>query len=167
VHSGIVRFIRARRFKYLAGQVRMDLEPGRIGFMSTQRRENRWQRISCRVCHGVTEQACFTPAKGHALQTAKVETAPPSTAGLATNSLQSDYRTIKLVRPHLLRSSPSYGTPCRASVYAPALGSSLRHVPFPSGFAPIHPALPQAPTGRRRWAERYDGKRDLHLQHAA
>jgi hypothetical protein len=27
--------------------------------------------------------------------------------------------------------------------------------------------LPQFPAGRRRRAERYDGKRDLHLQHAA
>jgi hypothetical protein len=167
VHSGIVRFIGAKRFKYLAGQVRMDLEPGRIGFMSTQRRGNRWQRISCRVCHGVTKQACFTPAKGYALQTAKVKTAPPLTAGLATNSLQSDYRNIKLVRQQPRRGSQPYRAACREGGGPPALGSSPRHIPPPSGFARIYPASPQAPTGRRRWAERYDGKRDLHLQHAA
>jgi hypothetical protein len=34
-------------FKHIAGQVRMDLELGRIGFMSTQRRASRWQRSSC------------------------------------------------------------------------------------------------------------------------
>jgi hypothetical protein len=27
--------------------------------------------------------------------------------------------------------------------------------------------LPRVPAGRRRWAERYDGKGNLYLQHAA
>ncbi len=36
-----------------------------------------------------------------------------------------------------------------------------------SGSASSHPALPQAPTGRRRRAERYDGKGNLYLQYAA
>jgi hypothetical protein len=27
--------------------------------------------------------------------------------------------------------------------------------------------LPRVPAGRRRWAERYDGKGNMYLQHAA
>ena len=174
MHSGIVRFIGAKRFKYLAGQVRMDLEPGRIGFMSTQRRGNRWQRISCRVCHGVTKQACFTPAKGYALQTAKVKTAPPLTAGLATNSLQSDYRTTQLVQPvrlvlqaTRLSSPPSMAGRCAVAGSPSVRRSSLPPIPSPSVLVRLHPALPQFPVADRRWTERYDGKRDLYFLHAA
>jgi hypothetical protein len=63
-------------------------------------------------------------------------------------------------------------TPFRASRHTapgtPATyGSFPPHIPSLADFTRFHPTLPQDPTGIRRWAERYDGKRDLHLQHAA
>ena len=145
----------------------MDLEPGRIGFMSTQRRENRWQRRSCTANAEESGRNRPPSLARHAPANATVGTAPPHSAWLATNSLQSDYRTTRLVRRELQRSSPPPGAGLCVGSSDPALGPSLPHIPLPSGFACFHPSSPQAPTGRRRWAERYDGKRDLHLQHAA
>ena len=70
----------------------MDLEPGRIGFMSTHRRENRWQRSSCTHSAGafrvpgdgnsspewkVSEHTNCAPAARHGRAYAKVGTAPP------------------------------------------------------------------------------------------
>ncbi len=197
----------------------MDLAPGRKGFMSTQRRENRWQRISCTHGAGVSRvpgdrsssrgwrvsgHADTAPVAQHGGAQARVGTAPPAaTAWLATNSLQSGYRTIQLVqlvrivrivqfvpfvmlvefisrlavpfagrekqdRRHTSRRAP----PSRAALGAAtgtlaALRSSLSLIPSPSGLARLHPALPQFPAGKRRWTERYDGKGNLHLQHAA
>jgi hypothetical protein len=46
-------------------------------------------------------------------------------------------------------------------------GSSLSFIPSPSALDCLHPTLPQLPAGRRRWTERYDGKGNLHLLHAA
>jgi hypothetical protein len=209
----------------------MDLEPGRIGFMNTQRRENRWQRTSCTQRAGASRtpgDGSESPGwrlSGHASPApiaqksrahAKVGTAPPATparfdpsdevgAGapfrvgaspgardrLATNSLQSDYRTTKLVQHvrlvefvqfvpllmvpsvprdtrHKARSAP----PSRAGVSAAtrtltALGSSISFIPFPSGLVRLHPTWPRFPAGKRRWTERYDGKGNLHLLYAA
>jgi hypothetical protein len=189
-------------FKHLAGQVRMDLEPGRIGFMSTQRRENRWQRTSCTLGAGasrvpgdrsaspgwrVSGHATPAPIAQYDRAYANGGTAPPRTsAWLATNSLQSDRRTIKLVKPvrfvplvplvpffsrdirHSSHSSPPSGAALRAATGTLATHrSSLPHIPSSSGFVCLHPTLPRFPAGKRRWTERYDGKRDLHLQHAA
>jgi len=153
----------------------MDREPGRIGFMSTQRRESRWQRTSCMERARGWEQASPASIAGNAHAHANGGTAPPaSPARLATNSLQSDLRIAMIARlvrqdiRHSSRSSSPPGTMRSATSGTPAnLGSSLPLIPFPSGFASLHPTLPQAPAGRRRWAERYDGKRDLYLQHAA
>ena len=163
----------------------MDPAPGRIGFMSTQRRENRWQRRSCTAFAGAPEQTAPLARQGRA--DASGGTAPPgnfhltdiylslwSLAWLATNSLQSDRRTTKLVRivpleirrgsPPFIRAVRSPGRPIGTSASA---RSSLSFIPFPSGSFGFPSSLPQIPAGRRRWAERYDGKRDLHLQHAA
>jgi hypothetical protein len=153
-----------------AGQVQMDLERGRIGFMSTQRRENRWQRTSCTES---AEQSGHTSPGLSALfhcADATVGTAPPgSSAGfhpsdkslsqgapewLATNSLQSDHRTIQLVRPVRFvnqtsrRGSPPFRAGRRVATGTPANhASSLPRIPTPSGSDCLHPTLPQAPAG--------------------
>jgi hypothetical protein len=110
----------------------------------------------------------------------------------ATNSLQLDYRSaglvwfcqfvllfqlmqlvqlvysVRLLRQKIRLGSPPSWALRRTATGTPAtFGSFLPHIPIPSGSAFFYPALPQIPAGRRRWAERYDGKRDLHLQHAA
>ena len=143
--------------------------------MSTQRRENRWQRTSCTGRVRASEQVSSAQIARQVRANANGGTAPPRTSvRLATNSLQSDYRSIQIVRPvrffriDIRRGSPPPGAGNRTDTGSPAThGSSPPPIPFPSGFARLHPALPQIPAGRRRWAERYDGKRDLHLQHAA
>jgi hypothetical protein len=161
--------------------------------MSTQRRENRWQRRSCTEC-GVPGRRYLPDGVQRAgpqgesfpglfarqdRADANGGTAPPShpsdedlspgaPAWLATNSLQMDYRIVQLVRQDLRLGSPPFGAGRGAETGTSAThGLSLPHIPSPSGFEQFHPTLPRVPAGRRRWAERYDGKRDLHLQHAA
>jgi hypothetical protein len=96
---------------------------------------------------------------------------PGSPAWLATNSLLSGHRIVQivlLVRQDHCHSSTLFGAGLGAATGTPAThGASLRRILSPSGFARIHPTLPQFPAGRRRRAERYDGKRDLYFQHAA
>jgi hypothetical protein len=179
----------------IAGQVRMDLEPGRIGFMSTQRRENRWQRRNCTqraetssflddrsmlLVWKVSGNASPGPVAQHGRAYAKVGTAPvwlhPSDKDLspgapdwlATNSLQSDYNNLQIARQNIRRSSPPPGAGCCAAFATSATyRSSLPRFPSPSGFVCLHSTLPQFPAGKRRWMERYDGKGNLHLLYAA
>ena len=191
-------------FKHLAGQVRMDLEPGRIGFMSTQRRENHWQRRSCTQSAGASRHGNSAPIARRDRAHARVGTAPPATPAwfhpsdgdlslgarerLATNSLQSDCRTIQLVqcvqsvplsvvpsvprgklcKSHKARSAPPSGAALGAAAGTLAtLRSSPSFIPSPSGLVCLHPTSPRFPAGKRRWTERYDGKGNLHLLHAA
>ena len=179
----------------IAGQVQMDLEPGRIGFMSTQRRENRWQRTSCTqraetssilgdeslsLVWKVSGNASPGPVAQHGRANATVGTAPirfhpsdndPSPGApdwSATNSLQSEYSNLQLARQNIRRSSPPSGAGCGAAFATLATHrSSLPRIPSPSGFVCLHPTLPQFPAGKCRWTERYDGKGNLHLLYAA
>jgi hypothetical protein len=186
VSPGTVRPARARFFRYFAGQVQMDRAPGRIGFMSTQRREIRWRHIRCAGRWG---QTFLCPLAQRASAIASGGTAPPGfPAWFATNSLQSGFRIVQLdrlvqllfvqlvqlvqlvllVRLVLRHGSPPFGDGPGATAGRPANhGFSLPHIPFPSGLACFHPTLPWVPAGRRRWAERYDGKGNLYLQHSA
>jgi hypothetical protein len=172
--------------------------------MSTQRRENRWQRRNCTErarAPGVpgdrvsplgweaSDHSSSSPIARQDCAYANGGTAPPQIAAwLATNSLQSDYRIVQLVQlfqlfqlvqlvhfVQLVQFVPQdirHGSPPGAERRAVACtqtthGSSLPRVPLPSGFSGFHPTLPRVPAGRSRRAEGYDGKRDLHLQHAA
>jgi hypothetical protein len=159
--------------------------------MRTQRRENRWQSSRSTECaahggiylplgSGDSGQARPASVALHARAGATVGTAPQETtyrllpAWLATNSLQSDSRMIKFVWlvhqniRHSSRSSPPAGNGNRSASGAPATHVALLpHIPFSSGFARLHPTLPLDPAGQCRWTERYDGKRDMHFQHAA
>jgi hypothetical protein len=142
--------------------------------MSTQRRENRWQRMSCTERADASRHAGFAKVARYACAVAKGITAPK---WLATNSLQLDYPTRQFVRlVHLVRqdirpgthsSSPPHSGRCKATGIPATHRSSLPQIPFPSEFANLRPTLPQNPAGLCRWTERYDGKRDLYLQHAA
>ena len=173
-------------FRYFAGQVQMDRAPGRIGFMSTQRREIRWRRIRCAGRWG---QTFLSPVAQRASAIASGGTAPPDfPAWFATNSLQSSFRIVQLdrlvqlvfvqfvqfvqlvllVRLVLRHGSPPFGAGPGEAAGRPANhGFSLPHIPSPSGHARLHPTLPRVPAGRRRWAERYDGKGNLYLQYSA
>ena len=101
----------------------------------------------------------------------------------ATNSLHSDCHNESLAWLDSRSGSPPSGaTPttrtrrrgpqCEAGVRVPSAQrvtrrSSFRHIaPLPVRTR-LHSTLPQAPAGEIRWAERYDGKRDLYFQHAA
>jgi len=147
----------------------MDRVLGRIGFMSTQRRENRWQRRSCTKRVG---SLASWAQNGRAM--ANGGTAPLLSivwlafAWLATDSLQSDHRIGQLVRQDVRCGWPPYWVGRRTATGTPAASrSSSPHIPTLPERALLHRSLPQAPAGSRLWAERYDGKRDLYLQHAA
>jgi len=138
--------------------------------MSTQRREFRWRRTRSTRRLGALEQVGSAPIAALGSVTACGGTAPPALpARLATNSLPLDdrwFHSVQLVR--FLRGSPPFWVGSRLVAAVPALaGFSLPPIPLASCLALLHPALPQFPAAKRRRAERYDGKRDLHLQHAA
>jgi hypothetical protein len=171
----------------------MDREPGRIGFMSTQRRETgsspatricrrgaryRRQRTTCKKSDGENGPIGLSSIARHRRAEACAGTAPPKNlARLATNSLLSDLRIAWLVRfvrlVQIFLLGTHFGSPPLAAGSGTANCTPAPHelsfppIPSPSGFATFHLTLPQIPAGKRRWAEGYDGQRDLHLQHAA
>jgi hypothetical protein len=172
-------------------------EPGRIELMSTQRRETRWQRTRCMACAGawapIAQEGCAEPGSsatglGRRGGDASGGTAPPgdrvsfhpsdkdpslgAAARLATNSLQSDHRhadscidgLTRIVRLEI-RFGPFPIKARRASTRTP---EPLRLTPSPNLLPTrFHLPLPEIPAGERRRAERYDGKRDMHLLNAA
>ena len=89
----------------------------------------------------------------------------------ATNSLQSDScisRYVQLVAPEIRRGwPPVWGAGRAVSSLTASRRSSLPLIPLPSAIESLHPALPQFPAAKSSRTERYDGKRDLHFQHAA
>jgi hypothetical protein len=160
-------------WKYFAGQVPMDRAPGRIGFMSTQRRESRWRHIDCSGCAEVLGIAIPDPKAGRIRANASGGTAPPDTsARLATNSLQLGFGIVRLVqfvqfaqlvflvqiaqlvqvtlfvRSGLRFCSPPFGAGVGAASGRPANhGSSLQHTPSPPGFSRLLLTLPCVPAG--------------------
>ena len=147
--------------------------PAGQGFMSTQRRETRLRKTGCmeRAQSNGLSSSAFSARLDHAH--ANGETAPAGfiPSWLATNSLQSDYRStqlVGLVPSNIRRGSPPPGAGSHAAARRlKSQGSSLLHIPFPSGFARLLPSLPRVPIAKGYRTERYDGKRDLYLQHAA
>jgi hypothetical protein len=166
-----------------AGQVPMDYAPGRIGFMSTQRRASRWQRTGSTGRAEMSELSCSSFGARHGRALASGGTAPPnsllndglslgemeSPARLATNSLLPDHRIAMLARLGNRRLSPPYRAAdgSAETVKTATHRSSIPHIPHLPARTRLHHSLPHAPAGRRRWAERHDGKRNLYIQHAA
>jgi hypothetical protein len=173
-----------------AGQVLMDRAPGRIGFMSTQRRACRPQRTFRTKCARMMEQTGSSFERRFGRTIVSGVTAPlmsiirlawawllGSDAGMspgaqdrvATNSLPSDHRSKTLARLRSRCGSP----PMRAAgrIEEPSGSatpwSSTLHSPKLPARTRLHLPLPHAPAGQNRWAERHDGKGNLHIQHAA
>ena len=191
VPPGTVRSARVRFFKHFAGQVPMDRAPGRIrvhehaetgkplAAARSCRRSYRWRFSGQIPDHPV-------PLLATGLRRRQRWNGPAGfSAWLATKSLLSDYRIVQLSLSLCLYScsaspactaspaslhhcSPLFGFSFGVETSTSATyGSSMPHIPSPSGLARLHPTLPRVPAGRRRWAERYDGKGNLYLQHAA
>ena len=153
--------------------------PAGQGFMSAQRREHRSTQAAVRRCRVVRRRSrrtgCF-PGAGPLVPIAQEAcavaggTAPPEgQAWMATKPLQSDHRKGK--RAFAVRLNASPGSPLLEARRFFGTPESPRFSPPPIELssAPLrfHPALPEIPAGISCWAERYDGKRDMHLQHAA
>jgi hypothetical protein len=102
---------------------------------------------------------------------------PGASEWLATNSLQSDYRTTQFVRPvrsvsivsrDFRESWPAQSPPAaRPSANRRLKRLSLPHIPSSSGLPFLRSALPRIPAALSCGTERYDGKGNLHLLHAA
>jgi hypothetical protein len=171
-----------------AGQVKMDRAPGRIGLMSTQRRASRQQRLYCTV----RAETSGNPGDGSLSQGWKVSefgsafgaryravdggrTAPMMSTlwslfiWLATNFLLRDHQFPTFERlDRQCSSPPRIGLGDSTAAKLPTTqGSSILHIPNFPARTRIHHSLPHAPAGQRRWAERYDGKRNLYFKHAA
>ena len=157
------------------------IAPGRIGFMSTQRRDcrnssatdvrrrspRRRRALDCMV--GVGFPGLLSPAPSapfvHAQAGGLTATFWP-----ATNSLPSDSLNIPLVR--LVPQDICRGSwpPGSVSLAPEQPRLSLNGVPSfhsPSCLAYLPPSLPRVPVATGRRTERYDGKRDLYFQHSA
>ena len=137
--------------------------------MSSQRRETRWQRLTCAEREGVWSKSLLVTASRVARSAANGVTAPPeSPARWVTNSLHTDYRLKQCAGQDARYGAPPFGAGSLAASGPPASRrSSLPHIPTPPGLASFHLALPQAPAALSRRAERYDGKGNLYLLHAA
>lgn len=138
--------------------------------MSTQRREARWQPAGCARSMRKSGWSLFSLGSWFALVVAFGATArPESPASEATNSLQTDYPQKQLVRQQLsLRGAPpGLGGLRSAHRTAAALRLSLSRFRSPSCLASHPSCWPQDPAISIRRAERYDGKGNLHLIHAA
>jgi hypothetical protein len=170
----------------------MEARARQVGFMSTQKRESYWQRMSCSERAGAWKYSSPAHIARFVCAVATGQTAPllsilwsawawfhrsdeilsPGTKRLATKFLQSDHLIRPLVRP-VLKADRRGSPPLGAGRPEASPRSSLPHIPFPSGLArfqrtlPQGPIGPQAPAGYHRRAERYDGKRDMYFQHAA
>jgi hypothetical protein len=167
----------------------MDRVPGRIGFMSTQRRASRTQRINHTERDAIAEQTGSSFGTRFAGATANGVTAPfmsilwlawvwllgsgadasrGAQHGVATNSLLPDHRNKALAQPDHRRGSPPLSAAGRIGKRTSAKhGLSSPHIPKFPARTRSHLTLPHAPAGENRWAERYDGEGNLHIQHAA
>ena len=167
---------KSRDFKHFAGMVRMD-RARQDWFMSTQRRDDHLRLAHCkdRVCSSGMQFPSSVTRERPAMAAGR--TAPPGThpgdkdlsqgaLAAATNSLPSGHRKQQLVRL-LVRhgSAPSRQAAERRQLRR--FSSSDPHIPFFAGSAPSHLTLPRVPAAFSCRKERYDGKRDLHFQHAA
>jgi hypothetical protein len=179
------RFEPQERFlKYYAGVVPMD-RAGRIWMMSTQRREVR-PTLAAKICRlGMrlgswlakrwdrgegSENHSPRPSTRNFLAIAASRTAPPETPErVATNTLRLNQRNqqpARLAPLDIRLGSPPLG---RASFRSPSgqCSPGPLSIHFPAVSSRFHRASPWAPAALSCRTERYDGKRNLHFQHAA
>jgi len=149
--------------------------------MSTQRREGRGTPTTgigqWGLWHGSRVARCMDrttgrewklqaqPARNLPANTAR-RTAPLEvTAWLATNSLRTDQCTQQPTGFICVGSPPTIGMQPMSVFIAHPKSFSID--PPPAVIARIHSTLPHVAAARRSPTERYDGKRNLHFQHAA
>jgi hypothetical protein len=145
--------------------------------MSKERREDlRDQRSNARgsmACVGASGFEIPVPHARRRRTSSQGQTARPevNSGSVGHNSLKLDRRTLELVRLRVFRfrhgSPPSTGSPNDQPASRALLRSSFSPTPSPSGIAHFHHTLPLAPTARGCRPERYDGKGNMYLQHAA
>ena len=162
------------------------IAPGRIGFMSTQRRDIRSApttetgRLSTR--HGSRLALCKNLAN-RANQLGQANAVLPSRVFPAFASGQTAYLPAKATRSTLQQDTRS-DTRNQQSVRSFGLASPpvwqaagleafcdrpIGYLPLPSPafFARVHPTLPHVPAAFSCRTERYDGKGNLYFKHAA
>jgi hypothetical protein len=146
------------------------IAPGRIGFMSTQRWEDHLRLAHCKDRAGsLGDRFPCSPAR-HFPAMAAGRTAPPEVpAKSATNSLPSDHRNKQPVRLVFFDVRVGSAPLGKASIQRLKLERPPGYPRIPSfaDHARSHATLPRVPAALSCRTERYDGKRDLHLQHAA
>ena len=159
--SGVVRLTRTI-FLNIRRRDPDGSQPGRIGFMSTQRREeSRRRRTKCM-------SSAVLPAwfhNGHAgswLHGLERHFERVSASGLPHQRSSSG----KLVWP-ARQETRSGSPPPRTLSRTVNLRSFNPAFPAPAVFLRLHPSSPLIPARFFCRAERYDGKRDLYFQHAA
>jgi hypothetical protein len=155
---------------------------GRIGIMSTQRRDGRWAptteigrrslRYRSRLAQGRdlanrSKQAnAVLPTWSFSAPNAFDRMVFPAAhlpAMAARNPLQQDTRNKQHVRP-LCPGSPPLG---RAAGFGPLRLIGYPPIPSPAVFARLHPTLPDVLAASGSRTERYDGKGNLYFKHAA
>ena len=147
------------------------IAPGRIGFMSTQRWEDHSRLAQCKERAGWLEKRSATSPARVLPAIASGQTAPPVRfpAWAATESLQLDRVSQQPVRLVLLDMRPGSPPPGQTASRRPVRGGRLGYppIPHPATTARFHLTLPRVPAAFRCRTERYDGKRDMHFQHAS
>jgi len=146
--------------------------------MSRQRRENRRLRTRCPAgAEGLDPSATLGRANlsggtaSKRILPSDLDLSQRGPKRVATKSLQSDHRIDRLywiVRSNIRGDCPRFEELTPVAFGVPeSLRSSPAPIYSPSGSSRLHPALSEIPAGKRRWAERYDGKGNLHFQYAA
>jgi hypothetical protein len=127
-----------------------------------------WRRLNDTACAENREQLEVARTALQSSSSAKHRTAPHWEA---TNSLQLDScisRHFELVAQEIRRGLPPvWEAGHTVTSLTGNRRSSLPLYPHPPVLENFHPTLPQFPAAYRSRTERYDGKRDLHFQHAA
>src|ERR1017187_6488320 len=113
--------------------------------MSTQRRENRWRRISYTRRSEASGLFFSRPVARCAYSIASDGTAP---VRLATNSLQLGIRIVQLVSRVICHRPPLFAAGSDTASGTPVIhGSPHPHIPSLSGHARLLPALSRVPAG--------------------
>jgi hypothetical protein len=164
---------------------KIDGSPRQDWIMSTQRREVR-TTLAATICRMVARlgsrllgstgraergKVAFLSSPTQKLAaSAENRTAPPEIpVRAATNSLRLDHRNQQPAG--LCPARPFFGSPAPDSTTVkwtnPQSSLSCPTIHFPALSPRFRRTLPWAPAALCRRTERYDGKRDLHFQHAA
>jgi hypothetical protein len=147
------------------------IAPGRIGFMSTERRDGRSAPTTAAGRRSQRHGSRLAYRKDRANRSGQSDAnwifpafASARTAMAVRNTLRRDHRNQQHVRSYCTGSPPLRP----ATAQGPYFERINGYPPLSSaGFAPLHRTLPHVPAAFCCRTERYDGKGNLYLQHAA